>query len=53
MKSESYLLISDIHMSNRLSHARPGPSGVTDRLQDQLNLWKRVKESADEHELWS
>ncbi len=50
LRSESYLLISDIHMSNRLSHARPGPSGVTDRLQDQLNLWKRVKDSAEEHE---
>lgn len=53
MKSESYLLISDIHMNNRLSHARPGPGGVTDRLQSQLDMWKRVGESADEHEVQS
>lgn len=37
-------------MSNRLAHARPGPDGVTDRLQDQLGLWRRVDEAAEEHE---
>jgi calcineurin-like phosphoesterase family protein len=29
--------------------ARPGPDGVTDRLQDQIGLWKRVHQSAREH----
>lgn len=29
--------------------ARPGPNGVTDRLQDQIGLWKRVHQSAREH----
>ncbi len=42
-------LISDVHMSNRLMGARPGPNGVTDRLQDQIDLWKRVHQSAREH----
>jgi DNA repair exonuclease SbcCD nuclease subunit len=48
MRSLSLLLISDIHMSNRLVHARPGADGVTDRLQDQINLWKRVGRTAVE-----
>ncbi len=47
LKSESYLFISDIHMSNRLSHARPVERGVTDRLQDQLGLLRRVGEAAE------
>jgi len=49
MKTFRGTMISDIHMSNRLMGARPGPNGVTDRLQDQIGLWKRVQESAREH----
>lgn len=49
MKTFRGTMISDIHMSNRLMGARPGPNGVTDRLQDQRDLWKRVHSSAREH----
>lgn len=45
MNQKSYrsLHISDIHMSNALPHAKPTEwKGVTDRLADQLALWKRV-----------
>lgn len=48
MKKFTPLYISDIHMNNRLPHSKPGPSGVSDRLQDQLDLWKRVGRSAEE-----
>jgi DNA repair exonuclease SbcCD nuclease subunit len=50
VKQETHLFISDIHMNNRLVHAKPGSDGVTDRLQNQLDLLKRVGETADEHE---
>ncbi len=44
------VVISDIHMSNRLPHARPsGKLGLTDRLEDQVGLWKRVRKTAREH----
>jgi DNA repair exonuclease SbcCD nuclease subunit len=37
------LHISDIHMSNSLPHAKQTDArGITDRLADQLDLWKRV-----------
>ena len=49
MKTFRGTLISDVHMSNRLMGARPGPDGVTDRLQDQIGLWKRVHQSARDH----
>lgn len=42
------ILISDVHMSNSLPHARPTASGETDRLLDQVALWERVHESARE-----
>jgi DNA repair exonuclease SbcCD nuclease subunit len=42
------LFISDLHLSNRLPHAKADVGGVTDRLRDQLELWKRVKKSIDE-----
>lgn len=45
------LFISDIHMSNKLPHAHPGERGVTDRLQDQLNLWKRVARDVEEQDV--
>jgi len=42
------LHISDIHMSNSLPHARQTDKrGVTDRLADQLALWRRVFHTAE------
>lgn len=40
------LFISDIHMSNALPHAKPGPKGVTDRLAQQVQLWEHVGKTA-------
>lgn len=40
------LMVSDIHMNNRLPHSKPGPAGLSDRLQDQLGLWQRIHEIA-------
>lgn len=48
--SDTYrsLHISDIHMSNSLPHARQtNARGVTDRLADQLKLWRRVYNIAE------
>lgn len=36
------LFIADIHMNNRLPFAKPTENGRTDRLDDQLRLWKQV-----------
>lgn len=42
------LHISDIHMSNSLPHAKQVDGrGVTDRLSDQLKLWRRVYATAE------
>lgn len=42
------LNISDIHMSNSLPHAKQtNARGVTDRLADQLALWRRVFAAAE------
>lgn len=38
------LFMADIHMSNRLPYAKPVEGGLTDRLQDQLELWKWLNE---------
>lgn len=37
-------MVADMHMSNKLSYAQPGANdqGITDRLQDQMNVWKRM-----------
>lgn len=40
------LVIGDIHMSNRLPYAMPTEQGRTDRLEDQLRLWKHVAKTA-------
>lgn len=40
------LFVSDLHMSNRLPHSRPGPGGVSDRLNDQIGLWQRIHATA-------
>ena len=44
-------LISDIHMSNSLPHARPVANGVTDRLVHQREMWKAVWRVAKRSEL--
>ena len=36
-------MLADVHMSNRLQFAKPTDNGRTDRLDDQLRLWKHVK----------
>lgn len=40
--TDSYraLFIGDIHMSNKLPHARTGVDGITDRLRDQVKMWE-------------
>lgn len=48
--SDAYrsLHISDIHMSNSLPHAKQSDKrGVTDRLADQLKMWRRVYAAAE------
>lgn len=40
-------MVADVHMSNRLPHARPTRDGMTDRLEDQLRLWGEMKQCAD------
>ena len=40
------LEVSDIHMSNRLSYAKVIAEGVTDRLNDQKDLWRRIYKAA-------
>jgi len=42
------LFISDIHMSNKLPQAQLVADGVTDRLNDQLELWARVAQTVKE-----
>lgn len=37
----------DVHMSNSLPYARPGPRGITDRLADQLDVWEQIKAHAE------
>lgn len=45
------LMISDIHLSNRLPGAKPGENGVTDRLADQIALLGRVGAAAAEDDV--
>jgi DNA repair exonuclease SbcCD nuclease subunit len=45
------LMISDIHMSNTLPYARPVEDGQTDRLLDQMKLWKHVSETAESEDV--
>jgi DNA repair exonuclease SbcCD nuclease subunit len=42
------LMISDIHMSNKLPESVMMDNDVTDRLRDQMKLWRQVKRSAEE-----
>src|ERR1041384_6049884 len=45
------LFIPDIHMSNHLPQAVLAEDGVTDRLEDQVALWDRVKQTTVEWEV--
>jgi DNA repair exonuclease SbcCD nuclease subunit len=36
-------------MSNKLPHAKPTADGMTDRLEDQVKLWERVRKVAEDH----
>ena len=40
------LWISDIHMDRGLPHAKPTADGSTDRLEDQVALWGRLRQEA-------
>jgi len=37
------LATADVHMSNRLSYARPTKNGLTDRFEEQIAFWKEVE----------
>lgn len=46
------LFVSDIHMSNSLPHAKAtGSNGLTDRLEDQLALWRQLGSIIDDHNI--
>jgi len=52
MKSKTILAVADIHMSNKLPHARlavttEGETGITDRLYDQRKLWAGIYQVAE------
>ncbi len=51
--SEKYttLNISDIHMSNKLPHAKVGEDGITNRLRDQMKLWRHVIKSVEKYKV--
>jgi len=56
-KSESYraLFLGDVHMSNKLPHARTGADGITDRLKDQVKMWadlERYRADAGIKDVW-
>lgn len=42
----SALWTADLHMSNFLPHAKPSENGRTDRLDDQIRLWKRFNKAS-------
>lgn len=42
------LFVGDVHMSNGLPYSKPTADGRTDRLEDQLALWKHIKKKAKE-----
>lgn len=51
MKKKKYraLVTADLHASNRLPYAKPIGDGVTDRLQDLVELIGRINDTAKEH----
>ncbi len=48
---ESYraLFIGDVHMSNKLPHARASEDGITDRLKDQVQMWDDLRKYKEGH----
>ncbi len=44
--SYKFVVVADVHMSNWLPYARVGENGITDRLRDQLRLWKHIYQTA-------
>lgn len=38
----SFIYTGDVHMSNKLPHAKPTTNGRTDRLEDQHRLWDHI-----------
>ena len=40
------LLVSDLHLSNNLPHAKPTEQGRTDRLEDQIRLFDHISKTA-------
>jgi len=51
--SDTYtcLATGDVHMSNTLPGARPTENGRTDRLDDQVRLWKHIATTAEENDV--
>jgi DNA repair exonuclease SbcCD nuclease subunit len=37
------LFLADTHMSNKLPYSKPTKNGLTDRFEDQLKMWKKIK----------
>jgi DNA repair exonuclease SbcCD nuclease subunit len=37
-----FLFVADIHMSNSLPYSKVVENGVTDRLLDQIDIWKQI-----------
>lgn len=42
------LVTSDLHLSNKLPHARPSAAGRTDRFDDQLAMLEQMRQVAEE-----
>lgn len=45
------LVSSDLHLSNKLPHARPSANGRTDRFDDQLALLEQMSQIAEERKV--
>ncbi len=50
-KKFKVLMVADPHMQNNLPYAKPTKDGLTDRFEDQLEMWSFVKKKADEEEV--
>lgn len=42
VKNFKTLFLADPHMSNKLPYAKPTKDGLTDRFEDQLELWSQI-----------
>lgn len=50
-KGFKLIAVADPHMSNRLPYARPSENDRTDRLDDQLGIWKQIKKVAKKEDV--